>query len=180
MDVTPRDDADALLKQWNGAGPRAYRPHVDFRVLGPVAAFVDGKPVGLGGPKQRTVLALLLLDAGRAVPADVLIDGVWGDEPTPAAKSTLQSYVFNLRSAVGDRLVTERGGYRLAVDRDDVDAYRFEDSAVHAGRLLEESPIEAAELLRGGVGAVGGPPVLRCVPVPTAGDRGSSAGRVAP
>ena len=146
--MTPRDDADALLKQWNGAGPRAYRPRVDFRVLGPVAAFVDGKPVGLGGPKQRTVLALLLLDAGRAVPADVLIDGVWGDEPTPAAKSTLQSYVFNLRSAVGDRLVTERGGYRLAVDRDDVDAYRFEDSAVHAGRLLDESPVEAAELLR--------------------------------
>ena len=102
--VTPRDDADALLNQWNGAGRRAYRPRVDFRVLGPVAAFVDGKPVGLGGPKQRTVLALLLLDAGRAVPADVLIDGVWGDGADAggeehAAELRVQPAVGGWRSA---------------------------------------------------------------------------------
>lgn len=121
---------------------------MDFRVLGPLRAYADGEAVRLGGPKQRTVLALLIHGAGHAVSTDALINGVWGPDATGAAKSTLQSYIFNLRSALGDRLVTESGGYRLAADRDEVDALRFEDAVGRAAPLVGASPVDAATVLR--------------------------------
>ncbi len=125
-----------------------YFPEMDLRVLGPVTASIDGRPIRLGGRKQRTVLALLILDAARVVPFDVLIEGVWGEQATSGARSTLQSYVFNLRSVLGDRVVTESGGYRLAVETDDVDAVRFESAVDTAATLVAARPFEAADLLR--------------------------------
>src|SRR5512132_2910862 len=83
----------------------AYPRDVEFHVLGPVEALKDGVSVRLGGPKQRTVLALLLVEAGHTVPADRLIDLLWGDQPTPGARSTLQTYVSNLRSQIGELVV---------------------------------------------------------------------------
>src|SRR6266540_4855256 len=100
----------------------AYPQDVEFHVLGPVEALKDGVSVRLGGPKQRTVLALLLAEAAHTVSADRLIDLLWGDEPTPGARSTLQIYISNLRSEIGELLVREGGGYRLDVRRDQVDA----------------------------------------------------------
>ncbi len=67
----------------------AYASHVEFLVLGAVEGLRDGVSVRLGGPKQRTVLALLLAEAGRTVSVDRFIDLIWGEEPTPGARSTL-------------------------------------------------------------------------------------------
>jgi DNA-binding SARP family transcriptional activator len=82
-----------------------YGPHVHMRVLGPVEVESDGLDVRLGGPKQRTILGLLVAEVGKVVSVDALIDGLWGDDPTPGARSTLQTYVSNLRTALGDVIV---------------------------------------------------------------------------
>ncbi|HEX6937534.1 MAG TPA: regulator, partial [Actinomycetes bacterium] len=62
-------------------------------VLGQMTALRDGRPVDLGGPRQRAVLGLLVLARGDVVPADRLIDALWGDQTPPSATSALQAYV---------------------------------------------------------------------------------------
>jgi DNA-binding SARP family transcriptional activator len=70
---------------------------MELRILGPLEV-VDGKgSTSLGGPKQRAVLVHLALQANRVVPAERLIDEIWGEDPPPAARSALQSYVSHLR-----------------------------------------------------------------------------------
>lgn len=97
---------------------------IEYGLLGPVQAVRDGRPLTLGGPRQRAVLARLLLAPGRAVPARALADDVWGGAPPPSAAKTLQKYVSELRHALGaDELVTIGGGYAV---HGDVDAARFE------------------------------------------------------
>jgi len=112
--------AEMRLQPANALGNRRERSYVDagveIRVLGPLAVASGGAEVHLGGRKQRTVLALLAAEVGKAVSVDALIDGVWGEEPTPGARSTLQTYVSNLRAAIGDIIVREDSGYRLATD----------------------------------------------------------------
>ena len=73
-----------------------------FRVLGPLEAITDGRPISLGGPKQRRLLALLLLRRGREVSVDVAIDTLWGDNPPGTAVKTIHKYVSELRKALGD------------------------------------------------------------------------------
>ncbi len=118
------------------------------RVLGPLEVLSDDSVVRLGGRKQRTVLALLAAEVGRSVSVDALIDGVWGDEPTAGARSTLQSYVSNLRAAIGDVIVRDSGGYRLTADSRDVDAVEFERTVEETGALVEMQPAAAAQRLR--------------------------------
>jgi WD40 repeat protein/DNA-binding SARP family transcriptional activator len=130
-------------------GEASYRAStLKVRVLGPLEVLSDGASVRLGGPKQRTVLALLAAEVGKPVSVDTLIDGVWGDEPTAGARSTLQTYVSNLRAAIGDVIVRDDGGYRLAADPAEVDAVEFERTVEHAAALVETDPVEAAQLLR--------------------------------
>src|SRR4029450_4355945 len=96
-------------------GGASYRgPTVKVRVLGPLEVLSSGAGVRLGGAKQRTVLAPPPAGGGKPVSVDPLIDGVWGDEPTTAARSTLQTYVSNLRAAIGDVIVRDTGGPRRA------------------------------------------------------------------
>ena len=129
-------------------GEASYRPSgVNVRVLGPVEVLSDGV-VRLGGPKQRTVLALLAAEVGRPVSVETLIDGVWGDEPTAGARSTLQTYVSNLRAAIGDVIVRDDGGYRLVAEPENVDAVEFERAVEQASGLVETAPAEAAQRLR--------------------------------
>src|SRR5947199_210112 len=72
-----------------------------FGVLGAVAAWrPDGRQVAVGGPRSRTLLALLALEAGRFVPADRLIDGMYGEHPPEGAANALQSQVSRLRTAL--------------------------------------------------------------------------------
>jgi predicted ATPase/DNA-binding SARP family transcriptional activator len=100
-----------------------------FGVLGTVEARLDdGRAVAVGGPRVRTLLALLALDAGRVVPSERLIDGLYGEEPPAGAANALQSQVSRLRRALGDARLVEgtATGYRLAVPPDSVDAHRFE------------------------------------------------------
>src|SRR5262245_58690055 len=103
---------------------------MEFRLLGVLEALDHGLPVSLGGPKQRSVLAMLLLDANHAVSTDRLVDGLWGDEPPQRAAATIHVYVSKLRKALEpDRrpnaeptvLLTKSPGYMLAVDGDAVD-----------------------------------------------------------
>lgn len=114
-----------------------------FGILGPVEVRAsDGAPVSVGGPRVRSLLALLLLDAGRVVTAERLIDGLYGEEPPAGAANALQSQVSRLRRGLGagsdDLVEFHPAGYRLAVDRDDVDAHRF--PAAVAGRPDQGPP----------------------------------------
>jgi YVTN family beta-propeller protein len=98
-----------------------------FAVLGPLSVSLDGGAVSLGGRKQRTLLAVLLLHANEVVPRDELLDALWGDRPPPSAPNSLDTYVYRLRKQLGsDRLLREGGGYRLWVDQGELDVDQFE------------------------------------------------------
>src|SRR5689334_18305677 len=74
-----------------------YKRHVpDFRILGPLEAFNETGPLLLGGQKQRAVLAMLLLEPGRIVSTDRLIDALWGEQPPRTATTSLQNFVSQL------------------------------------------------------------------------------------
>ena len=124
---------------------------IEFRILGPFEVVDDGRAVGLGGPKQRALLAALVLHRGEVVLSDRLIDELWGGQPPATASKTLRVYVSNLRKALGDGvLVTRRGGYVLAPALDQVDLDRFERLAAEGRDLLERGDARAArERLRG-------------------------------
>jgi DNA-binding SARP family transcriptional activator len=104
---------------------------VQFRVLGPLEVTAAGRPLALGGRKQRTVLALLLLNANELVPRERLIDAVWGEEPPAEAGASLRVYVARLRRLLGPdgnggpSLETIANGYVLRVDPERVDLERF-------------------------------------------------------
>ena len=108
---------------------------------------MTGELLELGGAKQRSVLAMLVLQAGNVVSTDALIDGLWGERPPATATKSLQVYVSRLRKALGENaIVTRSPGYLLAAPAEEVDLGRFE-------RLVEEAqheaPDGAAALLRG-------------------------------
>ena len=80
-----------------------------FQVLGPVEVNRDTEIIPLGGPKQRLVLAHLLIRANQLVSAETLIDEIWGEEPPDAARGSLHSYVSHLKKALGaERLISHR------------------------------------------------------------------------
>ena len=112
-----------------------------FAVLGAFHVDRDGRAVPLGPRLQRTLLAILVAEAGHAVPADRLVDLLWHDEPPGAATASLQAYVSQLRRvlepgrparAPAQVLVTQDPGYVLRVDDDQVDALRFQALARQA------------------------------------------------
>lgn len=115
-----------------------------FGVLGPmVVRRADGTEVRVGGPRLRALLAVLLVDAGRVVGVDRLGDALYGAEPPAGVANAIQSQVSRLRSVVGVEVERSPAGYRLVVDRGEVDALRFEE-LVALGR-----PGEALALWRG-------------------------------
>jgi serine/threonine protein kinase/DNA-binding SARP family transcriptional activator len=117
---------------------------MEFLILGPLEVSDDGRKLALGGPKQRAVLAHLILRANRLVAADLLIDGLWGDEPPESARNTLQTYVYRLRKVLGDgRLEGRDGGYVLAAAPGEIDAARFE-ALVNQGKAQVASDPSAA------------------------------------
>ena len=132
-----------------------------FRILGPLDVVDREQAVLLGGPKQRALLAILLLRRGEAVSSDRLIDQLWGERPPATAAKTLQGYVSHLRKALGNELLLTRGGgYLLAVAPGQVDAERFEAMAVDARRALADGDASAArELLGSALGLWRGEPL---------------------
>ena len=148
---------------------------------GPLGVGGNTGPVALGGSKQRAVLAYLVLRANTLVPAERLIDDVWGDEPPAAARNVLQTYVSRLRKALGaERLERRPGGYVLHAEPSEIDARRFE-------ALVEDARRTAASDPAGGGRCIGRP--TRCgrararrprrPAVAAAGDRPSRGARVA-
>jgi DNA-binding SARP family transcriptional activator len=127
----------------------------EFRLLGPLEAFENGDALPLPVGKPRAVLARLLLDAGRVVPAETIVDGLWGDRPPASARKLLQVYVSQLRKALGhDAIETSRPGYSVRVDPGGFDLVRFEalmDAARDARDPSSRSEIlgEALSLWRG-------------------------------
>ncbi|WP_367321852.1 BTAD domain-containing putative transcriptional regulator [Streptomyces sp. HUAS ZL42] len=115
----------------------------------------DGRPLSLGGPRPRTVFALLVLARGGVVTCDRLIDVVWGEEPPPSALGALQAYVSRLRRELepartaGARsgvIVREGAGYAIRLAEDAVDAWRFERLLGQAGRSVPPGPETVALL----------------------------------
>jgi WD40 repeat protein/DNA-binding SARP family transcriptional activator len=106
----------------------AYRLPVRFAVLGPLEVSREEDPIPLGGPKQRIVLAHLVLSANQVVSAERLIDALWGEDLPEDPKSTLRVYVSRIRSSLGlDAIEARAPGYLLKAARSEVDALRFED-----------------------------------------------------
>jgi DNA-binding SARP family transcriptional activator/uncharacterized protein (DUF2384 family) len=139
---------------------------VEFRVLGPLEVLGDdGSQLALGGPKQRALLAVLVIAAGRVVSTDRLMDDLWGDDLPDTALNTIQVYVSQLRKILGagrardeQPLRTQKPGYVLDIDEEQTDLGRFR-------RLCEEGrsamtagdPATAAITLRAALGTWRGP-----------------------
>ena len=111
---------------------------LQFQILGPVEVLADGRPVALGAPKQRALLAFLLLRRRDVVPRDRLVDAVWGDAPPATAVRALQVYVHGLRRALGaDRIETRGAGYRVRIEGEELDLERFEGLIARGRQALE-------------------------------------------
>jgi len=123
-----------------------------IRVLGPLEAEVEGARADLGGPLQRAVLALLLMERGRVVSVDRMIDQLWRGEPPPRAIASLQAYVSNLRRvlepgrarrAQARILISAPPGYALRLPDEAVDAWRFESLLAAARKDAAGQPERA-------------------------------------
>lgn len=132
--------------------PEADVAVVEFRLLGPVDAVRNGAPLSLGGPKQRHLLALLLVEPGRPVAVDHLVDELWQGRPPEGASVSLRAYVSKLRAALGEGVAISgtASGYTAHVPPERIDAARFE-GLVRQGRnaLSRGSPRRATIHLRG-------------------------------
>ena len=133
---------------------------VEFRVLGPVEAVIDGRPIDLGPPKRRLLFALLLLEGGRPVSVERLADRIW-PEPPPAFRRVVFAHVARLRKALacavqyGVELVTSPAGYALRVDPDFADVHRFRRLVAAAATVAENT--RRSELLHEALGLWRGP-----------------------
>jgi DNA-binding SARP family transcriptional activator len=137
---------------------------MEFRILGPLEVFEGDRRVALGGPKQRALLAVLLLHANEVVASERLIDELWGEHPPATAAKSVQLYVSRLRkelhSGPNGLLLTQRGGYVLRVEPGQFDVHRFERSLRDGRRALEdEEPDRAAEILHEGLALWRGNPL---------------------
>ena len=124
---------------------------MDIQVLGSLSVRVGGHSVGPSAPKPRQVLALLALHADQLVPVATLTEELWGEKPPRSARTTLQTYVLQLRDLIGealaregverqvakDVLVTLPGGYRLETDGGSVDFREFERRAGAGYRAMD-------------------------------------------
>jgi DNA-binding SARP family transcriptional activator len=127
---------------------------LEFRILGPLEVLTEGESIALGGRRQRALLAALLLDAGRVVSTDRLLNDLWGEQPPRTAATSLHNLVSQLRKQLGvDTLVTRSPGYVLKVGADQIDARRFEQLLQDAKRAepnaRREMLVRALALWRG-------------------------------
>jgi DNA-binding SARP family transcriptional activator/Tfp pilus assembly protein PilF len=123
---------------------------VQFRILGPVSVEVYKEPVKVQRRRERHLLALLLLDVGRPVPAHRLIDLMWPQERPANARAALQTSLSRLRATLGDvegtRLVRRGDGYAIETEPEAVDAHRFRRLLADANRA--DDPATRADLAR--------------------------------
>ncbi len=152
---------------------------MEFRVLGALEAGSGGAVVDLGPPKQRALLAILLLHVGEIVPVDRLIDLLWGEDPPRTAGHSIQIYISELRKALeplaGQRLILRRQpGYQLDAPADSVDANRFESLVQQGSAQLAAGEREGAiATLRSALDCGG---VRRCLTLRTRNSRSPTSG----
>jgi ABC-type transport system substrate-binding protein/DNA-binding SARP family transcriptional activator len=127
----------------------------EFQILGPLEVRLDGTPVQIGGPRQRALLAMLLLSANRVVSRDRLIEELLPDAPADAADHQLRVQISRLRKALSmnggnpTRLVTQAPGYVLEIAPGELDLHRFERLLANGDYALAEGDFEhAAATLR--------------------------------
>ncbi|MEV4706486.1 BTAD domain-containing putative transcriptional regulator [Actinoplanes sp. NPDC049316] len=133
-------------------------PTLEFQLLGELRALRGREALDLGPAKQRAVLAVLLLNAGRPVPVHQIVDAVWGDEPPENGANVVQKYVAGLRRVLdpdrsprtpGELLALTGGGYVLRTEPEAVDADRFQTGLATASAQRKAGHIaEATETLR--------------------------------
>lgn len=117
---------------------------LDFRILGPLSVTSDDEQLTVGGPRHRTVLALLLLNPGRVVSVDALIDTVWDGRPPATARTQVSMCVAGLRKAfkaaghAEEIIATEHPGYRLRLGGHRLDATEFTSLVAAAELAVEE------------------------------------------
>jgi DNA-binding SARP family transcriptional activator len=130
---------------------------IEFRILGPLEVVDEGGSILLGGQKQRALLALLLIHAREVLSTDRIVEGLWGEQPPKAAKTSLQNFVVQLRKVLpSDVLVTKHPGYVLQIDPGQVDLSRFEQLVAEA---RGKSAAQRSKLLRDALALWRGPPL---------------------
>jgi DNA-binding SARP family transcriptional activator len=130
---------------------------MQFRLLGPLEVVDGDRSLALGGRKQRSLLAVLLLHANDVLSTELLVDEVWGGSPPATVAKSVQVYVSRLRKELGDgRLLTRSPGYLLRVDPSELDLARFQALVAEAAAA---GPAAAAAKLREALGLWRGPPL---------------------
>ena len=139
---------------------------MEFRILGPLEALDGGRVVGLGGTRQRALLAVFLLHRGETLSTDRLIDALWGEHPPATATKSVQVHISRLRKTLGegegspDMIVTREHGYELRLDPERLDADRFERLVAEGRRdLADDRPSPAASALEDALSLWRGPPL---------------------
>jgi predicted ATPase/DNA-binding SARP family transcriptional activator len=118
---------------------------VQYGILGPLEVRSDRDPVSLGGPRQRAALARLLVEVGRVVSSDALVEAVWPDGPPATALKTLQKYIAELRKVLPPGVLSTRGhGYALVIPDDQVDARSYENFVSEADRAARGGDLPRA------------------------------------
>ncbi len=146
---------------------------MDFRILGSLEVYDNGRPLSLGGHQQRALLALLLLRANQVVPVDEIVEDLWGARPPPSATKSVQALVSKLRKLLADEpdaeagnvngdgiLLTRSHGYVLTVAPGELDLDRFQSLTEEGRRALAAGRADdAAERMREALGLWRGPPL---------------------
>ena len=135
---------------------------MEFRILGPLQVLDGDREVPLGSPKERALLAVLLLDAGAVVSRERLIEELWGEAPPPTAGKALNVHVSQLRKALArngqETIETRPPGYTLRVEPAQLDAARFERLVTAARAHVGSGDVQsAARLLRDALALWRGP-----------------------
>jgi len=117
---------------------------LEVRILGPLEVLGERGPVDLGGPRRRSVLAILALAANSVVSIDRLADALYGEEPPATAVTQVQRQVSDLRKDLGAAIETRAPGYVLRLEAGRLDLERFERLAADGGAALERGEFELA------------------------------------
>ncbi|MFI7026184.1 AfsR/SARP family transcriptional regulator [Micromonospora sp. NPDC049900] len=123
---------------------------MQFNVLGPLTLATEAGPLPINGAKPRSLLSILLMNPGRTVATDRLIDGIWPTSPPASALHNVRTYVHRLRQLLhrvgdsADRLVRDGTGYQLRVEEDELDLLRFLRFVDQGHRAAREDRLDTA------------------------------------